>query len=250
MLKESLESPEVKHGGTFIFPYFPEFFHCSNFRVLLLFTLHCNYLDPMFGGRTSGTSIQQSNSSPNSTRKMKGNVRRKKKECLNVSYRSLTQAIIRISETGNTSEHDKSLLDAANKRVIEELYDGNVHLMTTKQQKSSSSSPPHSDGIRSRGASLKNSEHSALTSVLVNQSEPTINETDISNALQHMTTYPMNSDDTSPAIDSNYNEAEIAELDVQFKNELFSVPKRPTINRTNRNRTITDIRKRSFKAED
>ena len=49
-------------------------------------------------------------------------------------------------DTGTTH----SLLDAANKRVIEELYDGNVHLMTAKQKKSSSSSPPHSDGSRSR----------------------------------------------------------------------------------------------------
>ena len=53
-----------------------------------------------------------------------------KNESSDVSYKSLTDAVIRIFETGQTSSNDQSLLDAANKRVIQELYDGNVHLMS------------------------------------------------------------------------------------------------------------------------
>ena len=191
-------------------------------------------------------SAQKSNSLPNSSSpKSKVKVRRKNKQSFDVSYKSLTDAVMRISETGYTSEHDQSLLDTANKRVIEELYDGNVHQMTTKQLKSSSTSPLRSEG--SRRATRMNAGIALQMKVPVDHSPPIALDTDISDALQHMTTSSMNNNNNAnPATNSNYNEIEIAELDQQFKNELLSAPKQPTVNRTNRNRASTEIRKRSF----
>ena len=211
------------------------------------------FLDQIFDGRKYSTSTQKSVGSSHIYDFSKGKRRgRKKNESSDVSYKSLTDAVIRIFETGQTSSNDQSLLDAANKRVIQELYDGNVHLMSMamKQQKGSNSNLA-SEGRR---ASIR-SEHTSRSDLSQQRKEkknslpPTIDDT-----IDVVTIGLANGTDHSlPEMNSVFhNEFEIAELDHQFRTEFCSTaiePKRPVAKPTDRNRASVNIRSKSYKSK-
>ena len=211
------------------------------------------FLDQIFDGRKYSTSTQKSVGSSRIYDFSKGKGRgRKKNESSDVSYKSLTDAVIRIFETGQTSGNDQSLLDAANKRVIQELYDGNVHLMSMamKQQKGSNSTLA-SEGRR---ASIR-SEHTSRSDLSQQRKEkknslpPTIDDT-----IDVVTIGLADGTDHShPEMNSVFhNEFEIAELDHQFRTEFCSTaiePKRPVAKPTDRNRASVNIRSKSYKSK-
>ena len=190
--------------------------------------------------------------SPLNNQKLKGNVRGEKKHnSHNASYKSLTNAIIRISETGHTSDHDQMLLDLANRRVAEELYGGNLHVEAgRKLMKSSPPIPPCGDKI-SRKPSIKDSGNSMQRRARADRNkQPVIRDAGVAGAPNFKTDHLPSNIDINSEMDSNCNrDTEIAELDYQFRMEFYSEPKRPTLNHADRNQTSAEMRKRLYKGK-